>query len=927
MTKRILLTAMMFMAMLFPTQSFAQAAGGGGESTLGLPILSCRVETSVDSLYYDDNLDDYSPNRITLTVWVRNIGETGASPADTAVARGITVSVRQDTRFNIDGLSFKPLVNPVIGGDSLRFGDSASVTFEMVIASPRSTDGFDEVAAIVVSDNANHTTCTKDLWVEHEYFPVFNPLCTKGFTEIVWDDNIDNYNPNPFTINLVIENIGDGASDSTVVSYIGTPDVSLYEADEEEKDLGTILPGQNKVTEFLLRPERRSNDTTLSLCFKILGYGGYKSKIYIDTCCVEVFIPASKQAEYTLDCDINTDFVAFVDHAYDPDPFTFSVDIQNTGTAIGKDVQATIGLPPGIQLAAGETDQTKPVGDLAPNGRATVTWQLSPTPFFERDTLDICVTVFDVFDNRATCCDSVIIDSVRKAIFDVACVCPDTIFADTQQGVYINSPFDVFFHVRNVGSDYADSVKATLLIQAPNISPLEGYDVVSPKEIVDTLNFADTLSVDGGFTFTWPLEAFPIATGTTVRLVFKIQATNAEPQECVCEVFVQRLDAPNIDVICETIPSDSLHFDPRTGGYFPSFVIYRVCATNIGGGIARNVQANLAIAPSMVRAEGEPEFKFYNPRDLGPGDTACVEWMLIPVKRTTEGLMASITTETIAENLEERALCTSSVFIPALPNTAALAIPRNNVGYTNQNILVPIYVDDPEGKDIKKFEVELLYNYNEDRTRMASDVVEFIELITQNSLTGTWNVISQGRNASNDQLNFVLQSADDQPLSYPPGIGEDVPPLVWLKFRAVFGSRPNELDWTTTPVLWPEATQVQDRVLINDGSVFPRVTDGLITVSGDCLRPLTASPDYVIFNKPNPFNPATTITYTIPVDEHVKVTVFDALGREVEILVDEFATAGTHAVVFDSKGLPSGIYFYRMETPHYSTMKKMVVAK
>jgi hypothetical protein len=148
-----------------------------------------------------------------------------------------------------------------------------------------------------------------------------------------------------------------------------------------------------------------------------------------------------------------------------------------------------------------------------------------------------------------------------------------------------------------------------------------------------------------------------------------------------------------------------------------------------------------------------------------------------------------------------------------------------------------------------------------------------------------------------------------------------------LKFRALYGLTPNELDITSTEVLWPIANEIPAKIRINDGSIFARVTDGMIWVSGDCLRPLTASPDYTIFNRPNPFNPATTIEYSIPQDEKVKITVYDALGRQVEVLVDALHSAGTHSVVFDAKQLPSGIYFYRMETPRYSKMMKMVVSK
>jgi hypothetical protein len=274
--------------------------------------------------------------------------------------------------------------------------------------------------------------------------------------------------------------------------------------------------------------------------------------------------------------------------------------------------------------------------------------------------------------------------------------------------------------------------------------------------------------------------------------------------------------------------------------------------------------------------------------------------------------------------VEERPIVTCDIFVPALPRTAAFAIPSNNVGYTGQLIMVPIYIDDPTDKDIQRLEIKLHYNIDDNRNRRPFDVVEFIELVQFNTLTAAWTIDNQSRNATNDMLEFSFHGP---PLAYPDVAPEFIPPLVWLKFRAAFGSRPDDLDIERTPLLWPEPLVIQSEVLINDGSIFPLVTPGEIWVSGDCLRPLTASPDYIIFNRPNPFNPSTTFEYRIPVDEHVKISVFDALGRVVKVLVNELKNSGSHALVFDAKDLPSGIYFYRLETPSFSTMKKMVVSK
>ncbi len=66
-------------------------------------------------------------------------------------------------------------------------------------------------------------------------------------------------------------------------------------------------------------------------------------------------------------------------------------------------------------------------------------------------------------------------------------------------------------------------------------------------------------------------------------------------------------------------------------------------------------------------------------------------------------------------------------------------------------------------------------------------------------------------------------------------------------------------------------------------------------------------------NYPNPFNPSTTIRYALPVDAHVAIRVYDVIGREVAILVNEEQRAGYHQTVFDSGGLASGVYHYRLE--------------
>lgn len=90
------------------------------------------------------------------------------------------------------------------------------------------------------------------------------------------------------------------------------------------------------------------------------------------------------------------------------------------------------------------------------------------------------------------------------------------------------------------------------------------------------------------------------------------------------------------------------------------------------------------------------------------------------------------------------------------------------------------------------------------------------------------------------------------------------------------------------------------------------------------------SPEESLFqakNYPNPFNPATTISYTLPEATFVSLTVYDRLGREVQVLVNDNKSSGTHTVEFNADSLPSGIYFYRIKTPAHTEVMKMILAK
>jgi len=80
-------------------------------------------------------------------------------------------------------------------------------------------------------------------------------------------------------------------------------------------------------------------------------------------------------------------------------------------------------------------------------------------------------------------------------------------------------------------------------------------------------------------------------------------------------------------------------------------------------------------------------------------------------------------------------------------------------------------------------------------------------------------------------------------------------------------------------------------------------------------------------NYPNPFNPRTAIMFELPTSSDVRLSVFDFLGREVSVLVNERREAGNHELIFDGSNLASGVYFYRLAAGEFVQSKRLVLLK
>ena len=100
---------------------------------------------------------------------------------------------------------------------------------------------------------------------------------------------------------------------------------------------------------------------------------------------------------------------------------------------------------------------------------------------------------------------------------------------------------------------------------------------------------------------------------------------------------------------------------------------------------------------------------------------------------------------------------------------------------------------------------------------------------------------------------------------------------------------------------------------------LPKIADSILT-SSTVL-------EYSLSNYPNPFNPTTTINYSIKEAGLVTIKVFDLIGQEVAELANEEKEAGIYAIKFDASELPSGIYIYKINAGNFTQSRKMLLMK
>ena len=119
------------------------------------------------------------------------------------------------------------------------------------------------------------------------------------------------------------------------------------------------------------------------------------------------------------------------------------------------------------------------------------------------------------------------------------------------------------------------------------------------------------------------------------------------------------------------------------------------------------------------------------------------------------------------------------------------------------------------------------------------------------------------------------------------------------------------------------STIIETSVIPDGGTVT--LYKGLVSA----INELTQKPgEFRLYqNYPNPFNPFTTIRFTLPSDGTVSLKIYNSIGEEVKTIEQNSLARGSHQIIFDASNLPSGIYYYRLNSGSYSAVKKMILLK
>lgn len=270
------------------------------------------------------------------------------------------------------------------------------------------------------------------------------------------------------------------------------------------------------------------------------------------------------------------------------------------------------------------------------------------------------------------------------------------------------------------------------------------------------------------------------------------------------------------------------------------------------------------------------------------------------------------------------------VTLAEAPRLVQVDLPDDVVGSYGEKVTVPVIVGETLGRDVFAYKLTLKYD---------PTLVRFIDATSVGTMTGRgWNGVRAEALSEVGTALPNLVRVEDYTTGAPLSTSR-TGALVLLRFEVVHNRADlnaadyvarAQMDFVQDVVvaeggrrLLSSMNSVQDDAL---GDITLAYGEGYVTVSGDCILPLSAA-TRLEQNTPNPFNPATVIRYELGAETDYALTLFDALGRKVRTLAEGHKAAGQYQLVLTADDLPSGVYLYRLDAGDFTDAKRLIISK
>jgi von Willebrand factor type A domain-containing protein len=844
-------------------------------------ILECSI-TAPDTIRFVDI--GYVPEVFDVLVEVTNSG--------TLSANTVLATLLQDSRFTLNGPAMR-LIQEIAPGVTHQI----DVPYQLQVR-PESYDRYDTIRILIVQDDGGIGICEHPIFIEAATGPELFVECVAIPDSIRYDGEAGRYVPEEISISVLVANLGTSSARDVFVTAIVPSGYQLV--DSAHVIFPELEAAKSINVSWRIKPLCESEVQIDSLHIHVSARGGYGNALHTEDCVVVLYKEACTASSVDLSCDLPAE-IRFTNSSgsYSPDPLEFSASLYNPLAETFPASQLTIQLATGFALAPGQAS-TIDVAELAPSASTKIIWTLIPAQTDDSATKNICVNLVQQSQLLAECCADISVVPFPEGTLKVNCTVPDSLHVDSIERKYLDSPFPVCVDVINTGENSQDSVRVRLQLSG-------GLQTSHQQELV----LYGPVPKGGVFpTHCWTVDALPSYPGATESVLIEVLSNDGQTYTCQKSIVLPSIAKSAFQ--CSLILDDGDSLVAQRGGVLIPATVRIIKQHEIPW---LNLQVQMALSEPLAFADGETDIKNIDAAAVH-GDTVDIPWDL-ELNEAFRGYsplvqITLLSGETIISE------CIRELHVKGIIPETVIRFPYDLFTEFGKQFSIPLIVSSADPVPVTSFKI--VFSYERDLLHMTG--YSSSESITALGWDVTSFIVDEAR-----QIVSVEAHAIGSGSVFSTGTT-----IMNILGNAVDDLRKKNNRFYETPLLFMEPgvdeySEMEANVdgILTDVSVTG--IDGLMYISGDCILPLESKGSISLNNRPNPFNPTTRIEYSLPLEMHLSVLVYDVFGRVVRTLHNGWSSEGVHVLEFDAGGLPAGLYLCVMETPYGVLTRNMSLVK